>query len=740
LTLATGSQAAELNTPDGVEDPYAPISAWAVCPPQAGQEFVPRFDGKRGLSPTYLSGELADRDSEGTVTLIGSAEAERADQRLQADRIIYRELEGVVEAQGQVRYDEPHLRMFASHGTIWTEQDRGEFHDTRFRFFERHGRGRANTTYLLEPGITQYKKATYTTCADNNNDWKVRASTVTLDENEGKGVAYNARLSLKGIPVLYTPYFSFPIDDRRKTGFLVPSFGSSDNSGIELTVPYYLNLAPNYDATITPRYLEDRGTQFNSEFRYLTSRQNGTINLEYLHDDKITEYNRSRFTVRDDSRFSKHLTTSIDYDRVSDKGYLDDLGDSLSLSSTTHLKRTIQADYATSWWKLGGQLDDYQTVDASISQASQPYQRLPRLTLSAAPLYRPLGLESGLDVEFVRFDHDQNVTGDRYDLQPSIRLPLRRTAFESIPKLGVRYTNYKLDDPNAADEQDLSRTTPFFSLDNTVFFERDFDIGSRRYMQTLEPRLYYLYVMSQNQDDLPLFDTSEPTFTYRELFEENRFNGSDRVGEANQLALAVTSRVLDADTGAELVRASAGQLFYFQNRTVTRTGSTRPEDDNAASDIAGDLQIALSRTWTGKADMVWNPRDTDTERANAQLQYHPGFRKIANLSYRYDRDSQNQLDASLLWPLTASWQVIGRYYYDLKDSQQLEWLGGIEYDTCCWGIRLVTREFIDTQDGVEEDNRIYLLQFVLKGLTRFGSDIESVLEDGILGYRRRPED
>jgi len=726
-------------------DPYRPISAWTVCPPQPLQEFTPASPlSKRADAVTNLAGDMATRDSDGTLVLIGNAEAERADQRIKADRLVYIERDGIVNVEGQVRYDEPQMTIRGSHGTMWLDENRGELHDTFFRFYDRHARGDARTSYLVEPGITRYDKVSYTTCADDSNVWKLRASSVTLYKEEGEGVARNARLNIQGVPVLYTPYLSFPIDDRRKTGFLVPSFGSSDNSGFELRVPYYINLAPNYDATLTPRYLQDRGTQLNADFRYLRHKQEGFIKAEYLPDDALADKNRSRFTFRDTSRFGNHFITNINYDWVSDSDYVTDLGDSLSLASVTHLPRSFSADYNTNWWRAGLRVDDYQTIDKTIAPANRPYERLPRLTFSGTSPAQPFGLETGLSSEFVRFDQDTRVTGNRVDLQPNLRFPIRRTAFETTPKLGVRYTSYQLNNADPEQTTHPSRTTPVFSLDNVLFLERDMRVGSRSYTQTLEPRLFYLYVRGQNQDDIPLFDTSEPTFTYRELFEENRFNGADRMGDANQLALALTTRVLDPATGEEKIRASAGQLFYFGNRNVTLPDTQA--DDSNQSDIAGELDVILSRAWQGKADLILNQQDQKTERANARIQYHPGFRKIANVSYRYRREEQDQVDASILWPLTPSWQVLGRWYYDIDSSKKLETMVGIEYDSCCWGIRLVGREFVNS-DSTEnnssdstETNRAIMVQFVLKGLAHIGSDIESLLEDGILGYTERPED
>jgi len=741
ITAVADSHAGQNPAADaGALDPFAPISTWAVCPPPPDRDYDLQFSGNPEEAPTHLTGSRAERTEVGKLTLTGHAEAQRGYQRLRAERLVYSEAGATVEADGNVAYDEPSLNITGNKGKFWLNENRGELFGTHFHFYDRHGRGVARKAYIVRPGVTRFKKTMYTTCPESSNTWSLRATKVTLNKNTGVGVARNARLNIKDVPILYTPYLTFPIDDRRKTGFLTPSFGSSDNSGFEFKLPFYWNIAPNYDLLLTPRHLQDRGTQFTTEFRFLQHQQRGLVRVEYLNQDDITGNQRNRVIVRDKVRFSPNLTASIDYDRVSDKNYINDLGDSLSLASVTHLKRTGQVNYTTSWWNLGVQVDDYQTVDTTISQQNRPYQRLPRITFNADSPLRPLGLESRLATEAVRFDSGQRVTGDRLDLQPSISWPYRSRAFESTPKFGVRYTGYRLDNQGGGQPKRPNRTLPFFSLDNTVYFERNLSIAGHRYTHTLEPRLFYLYVRGENQQNLPLFDASEPTFTYRELFKENRFNGVDRVGDANQAALALTTRLIDPDNGAERLHASVGQLFFFANRNVT-LNNTAPQT-RSTSNIAAEIEMALSRAWSGKADMVWDPHDNSTQRANARIQYHPGFRKIANISYRFQNGSQNQIDISGLWPLSPSWQILGRWYYDISDSRKLESLVGIEYDSCCWGVRFITRDFIDsTNDNTNNtSNRIFMVQIVLKGLAAFGSNIESVLEDGILGYSKRPQD
>lgn len=722
------------------EDPYKPISTWTVCPPPPPRDYDLDINSDPEDAPLNLTGDSATRLSSETFTLIGNAMAQRGNQQLKADRIIYKEEEGILDLEGDVQFDDPEKSVTANDGRVWINENRGEFRHVSYRFYQRHARGKARKALLLEPGVTEYRKSSYTTCPDGSNVWMINGDKVTLDTNTGVGVARGGRMQVKDVPILYLPYLSFPIDDRRKSGFLAPAFGSSSQSGVELTTPYYFNLAPNYDAIFAPRYLDDRGLQLNGEFRYLSKYSNSILNVEYLNDDKKTGDNRSRITFKDASQFNQHLSTSINYDRVSDEFYLRDLGDSLSLASTTFLPRNGEVNYNTRWWNAGVRVDNYQTIDKTVLPQNRPYERLPRVVLNLFPDPLPMGLDFTLASEAVNFRQNDNVEGKRIDMQPNISLPLYGNAYELIPKAGIRRTSYNLNNQTAGESDDPSRTTPIASLDGTLFFERDLSFGSHNYTQTLEPRAYYLYVQNQNQENLPLFDTGQPTFTYNELFEENRFNGVDRMGDANQTTLALTTRFLDKKTGAEQFRASVGQIYYFKDREVTLNNT--PAETENRSDIAAEMQIGISRLWRGHANFVWDPFEEDTQRADATLQYHPAFRTLANVSYRYTKDLQNQIDTSFLWPVNPNWHALGRYYYSIDDAKILERMVGIEYDNCCWGIRLVAREFINSNvitDDAETDTAI-MFQFVFKGLAHVGSSIENLLEDGILGYTPRPED
>ncbi len=708
-------------------------SAWDVCPPPPPRDYAPDAGGDQ--DETHVSGISASRDANDNYRISGDASVQRGDTRIRAEQIEYRAQEGFVDAEEGLTFDNPDERITAARGRFWIDEKRGELEDTRYWLYKLHAHGNAEKINLEEPAVVRLKDANYTTCPDGSKVWVLKSRDVKLDKQEGFGTARNTSLEIQGLPLFWFPYFSFPIDDRRKTGFLVPSIGSSDKSGLDIRVPYYFNIAPNYDATFTPRYLQDRGTQLGTELRYLFSHQAGSLNFEYLPKDRIRDDQRNRITFQDHGAFGDHLTTQINYDRVSDNQYLKDLSDSLSLASITYLTRSAQADYAASWWNAGLLVDDYQILDETVPADQRPYQRLPRVVLGLQPEQPVLGTRLGMNAEFVYFFENARVRGRRTDLWPRLSWPVRRSLYEITPSIGYRYTYYNLENQDPGTPSTLSRGTPVASLDNRLFFERDFSLFGNRYRQTLEPRLFYLYVAGRDQNDIPLFDSSDPTFSYGELFRENRFYGADRMGDANQVALSLGSRLLDPDTGAEQMRFAIGQLFYLQDRTVMVDNS--PPSNEATSNIAGEAAVTFNRSWSALSDFVVNPRDTALERTNISFQYKPGYRKLANIGYRYRRGVQNQIDTSILWPLGKQWHFVGRWYYDIGATKLLENLAGLEYQSCCWSTRLVMRSYLDDISG--SINRTILLQFTLKGLTSFGSDVDSMLENGILGYSRSPE-
>lgn len=728
--------------PDGVPSPAAaarPLPAsdtkWPLCPPLPDRQLQFTGTEDREQAETRLNADHAESLPDDVYELRGQAVILRADQRVEADYLRFDDRNGIADAKGRVRYDDPDLHLEAEQAHLLVNTDEGEISPADYLLYPAHGRGEAETVFLEGPERKRLVAATYTTCAYGSDAWRLRASQVTLKQDEGVGVARNARLEIGNVPVFYTPYISFPIDDRRKSGFLIPSYGSSNESGFDLRVPYYWNIAPDRDATITPRYLDKRGLMLGTEFRYLNHDNEGQLDFAFLPSDDAYGEDRHLAGYRHTGTIGERIRIEANLNDVSDEDYFEDFGDSLDLTSITHLERRIDGTYRGDSWSLLGRVQQFQTVDSAIAATRRPYARLPQLHFSTRPRDLPLGLESSLNADLTAFDHSRDDlvdTGSRLDLRPRISLPLQRTAYEVIPAFTLAYTKYDLDRVDPTRDDQPSRTVPIFSLDNKIFFERNTRLLGTDYLQTLEPRAFYLYAPERYQDDLPVFDSANRTFRFRELFSENRFTGADRVGDANQLALAVTSRYLDTNTGTERLRASVGQLFYFEDRDVTLRNTSPLE--NSTSEIAGELQIHVSPAWSFFADALWDPEDGTTSKSNTGFRYRGARRQVANLSYRYTKGRLAQLDSSWLWPLNARWHLAGRWNYSLLDNSTLEGLFGAEYDSCCWALRVAWRTIRNDRAGSANNNALYL-EWELKGMTSLGDKVESLMKSGILGYQ-----
>jgi LPS-assembly protein len=705
---------------------------WSLCPPVATTTLPLPADATASDTQIHLAGDTAEVGDETLYTLQGNAVVTYGTRQVNADTLIYDQEGGTIDASGDLHYRQPDLALTATRARLYPDEDRGELHNVDYVLPDRHGRGTATVVNLDGKQRQHLEQASFTTCPRGETpDWELSASRLDLDEEEGMGVAHHARLALKDVPVLYTPYISFPIDDRRRTGFLIPKIGTSEETGFDLSVPYYLNLAPNYDATLTPRYMSDRGLQMGGEFRYLHRHNSGQLSGEYLpSDNRYDNRNRHLVAFEHNGNPFPRLTTSIDAADVSDKDYFEDLGGDLVNSSRVALKREADVVYHGNRWRLDTRVLDFQTVDPTIPAADRPYKELPRIRLNAAPDWHLAGLRFSMDSEATEFKKDQAVTGRRVDLLPRISLPVERAAYYIKPTVGLRHTLYRLDDTEPGDPDDPERTTAIASLDSGLFFDRNARWGSTDYIQTLEPRLFYLFVPNKDQNDIPVFDTGTFEFNFWQLFLENRFSGPDRMGDANQVAVAMTTRLLDPATGVQRLSASLGELVYFRDRKVTLPDEPVQSDNSSA--IIGEVDVTFSPRWRSRAEFQWNPGETHTDVGNVLLQYRADKRQLANLSYRYRRQVLNQTDVSFLYPLGQAWHVVGRWNYSIKNRRTLETLGGVGYESCCWNLQVVGRSYVNNKNGGRTTG-IYL-QAELKGLTGVGSQVDSVLEHGILDY------
>lgn len=725
FTVAIGAALLAANA--GAEGARTHELDWSLCSTQYPVATGPA--PHRRQTQTEVSADQVEARDQVQTTFKGHVELRRADQRLYSDRLIYEDPSQTVHASGDVRYRDQDASVDGDRADMQLDADRNEMRDARFQLYRKHARGASEVVRMEGAGHIRLHNTTYTTCDAGQEDWLLRAKEITLDDDEGKGTARSTTIRFKGVPVLYLPYLSFPTDDRRKSGFLPPGIGNSDKSGFEISTPYYFNLAPNRDATLTPRYLSERGLQLQGEYRYLTPSSHGTVNAEVLQDD-VYGGSRGLLGYRHQGSLGPRLRTEIDVTHVSDDTYFTDLGTSLSIASRTNLERRVDLYYQGAFWGLLGRVQDFQTVDPAIGIDGRPYRRAPQLLLQGTLPTRAFGLQYDFRAELVRFDRRDSVTGDRLDLMPSISLPLRTPATYLTPRLSLRYTGYRLDGTAPGQPDGPDRTQPIVSVDSGLFLERDLSLRGVKLRQTLEPRAYYLYVPHRNQDDIPLFDTGELDFDFYRLFLENRFTGPDRIGDTNQLTLALTSRLLEGESGIERLRASIGQIYYFENRRVTLPVDAGV-DKTDSSDFVAELEARLDDAWSVSGGVQWSPAREQTDKGVVKIRYRPDAQRVLNLSYRLRRDDIEQTDVSLLWPISHRWSVVARWNYSLKDDRNLETLAGLEYRSCCWALRGLARKYV-TDDGLSTNGAVYL-QLELKGLGRFGSRIEDVLERGILG-------
>lgn len=658
----------------------------------------------------------------------GDVKFRRRGQWLDADEVFYDKPNNTVEAFGDVRYQDAMLDVISDSAKVHLETDTGMAENARYFLRNYHARGESGKVKRESSAKTELRNATFTTCDIGDNAWELRAEQLNLDHEEGIGWARNVRFKLWDVPVLYAPFLRFPIDARRKSGFLVPSLETSSNSGIDIRTPYYWNIAPNRDATITPRYLSQRGPMIEGELRYLNPTNFGRIRGSFLpHDNQKGDY-RGAFSYRHGGSFSPRWFTHLDLNLVSDDRYFEDLGNSLSIASTAYLNNQLDVTYQGEGWYALGRFQGFQTVDRTVPGFARPHQRLPQFLVDGFFPDQFLGLDFDFRGEIVRFERDAPPRGLRLDLWPTVSLPLQTAGTFFTPSVGIRDTRYFLDDAPPDIGDTVSRTLPVVSVDTGVIFERS--LWGNRLRQTLEPRAYYLYIPFQNQENFPVFDSALLDFYFHRLFQPNRFTGADRLNDANQLTLAVTTRFLQSATGDELFRASIGQIRFFRDRQVTLPGF--PDETDSGSSVIAEVAARLASAWSLRGELRFDPHQERTNLGAAELRYRGTRGRLLNVSYRFRRDVLEQIDVSGRYPIAKNWNVVGRWYQSIVDDRLLEVLGGVEYDSCCWAVRLVGRSYITNIEG--DRNNSILVQLELKGLGNLGQNVESLLRRTVLGY------
>ncbi|MBP6706218.1 MAG: LPS-assembly protein LptD, partial [Achromobacter sp.] len=683
-----------------------------------------------GNIPAYLEADSIDGDPDSDLTLTGNAQVRRIDGVIKGDRINYRKDSGEVDVEGSARMMRDGTLVTGPRAKFNVDKYTGEIEKPNFWMGATGGFAVAEHADIFSKSQMRLHTVTYSGCNCEKPSWYIKATTVDVDFDENEGVARNGVLYFKDVPILASPYMTFPVKKERKSGFLVPTYGTTSQGGLDISIPYYFNLAPNYDLTLQPRYFSKRGTQLGGEFRYMGWAYNGTLVGTYLPNDQIRDRDRWMFRWTHQQVLGNGFYTDWDYAKVSDNNYFRDISQlGLNQASTTYLPQRGRVGWSSNYWSTYVQVYKYQTLQDPDAPLIPPYDKVPELYLRGAR-YDWGGFDVDWTSTAVRFRQPlvssvrYGPDGDRLQSYPTISYPIVRPGWFIVPKAGVNFTQYqtnwyRTDWPGMPGSSNFprgaSRTVPIFSVDAGLVFDRETTLFGKSSIQTLEPRLYYLRVPYRDQSRLPVFDTSLADFSFSQAFEENTYTGGwDRIANADQVTAALTTRWLDANTGFERLSLSAAQRIYFENQKVTLPNET--PRNNVRSDFLVAASAALTDTLNTDVAAQYNPYDNRWSRALVSARWSPQRLTTVALSYRYQRDpqpgvyyqpqGQNQVSLAVQWPFTKRWYGVGRVDYSLRsgpsstvanlnDSPRVtQAIAGLEYKgDYCWVGRVVYQRY-----------------------------------------------
>ncbi len=665
----------------------------------------------------------------------GNVVMSHADQLLKADNATYNQKSAVFEAEGNVLYSETGMEITGERIRFDSDSDSGVIHNANYKIDRSHASGEAERAEKAGSYLNRYTNASYSTCDPDNRSWEMRAEEIEMDDLDGWGSAKNAVVRFKGVPILYSPNHTFPTDERRKSGFLFPSWGYTNKGGADLSAPYYWNIAPNRDAILTPRAITKRGAHLSGDFRYLNPNNSGEMSASLLPDDDVRGNNRYQLKIAHTGSYQESLDQplryEINYASLSDTDYLTDFGNNLGLASTNTLEQTAKVSYNATRWNLSALLSDHYNVDKNLATADEPYRKLPQIDAQWSSQKGDNQLNYEIEGQFAHFDHPDpsKLSAERYWTKPAIDYNytfLNESAFIK-PALSVSYGRYELEDGSSS-----NMTVPHYTLETGLFFERDGDnytgLLGNDYLQTLEPKLKFSYIpdgKSSGQN----FDS--PITVGNTTLDLSEFYGKDSAPYTKQITWSVDSDYILNSDNKTMVATSLEQTRDFKN-TRTRDWS------NLVANISTDFGSHHTRL-----EMDWDPYDNWNDTLRADYQFDNLQQQVFNLGYIYERDTKKQLDLSAAWKLNPQWSLVGRYNHELlsSNSHRLENLLGLKYDTCCWAIRFMRRNyFTGAGSSVNQYDTTWLVALELKGLGNIGKSepLDTLLTDSIRGYRSEP--
>ena len=684
--------------------------------------------------------------TEEKFTAVGNAEAERLNDFLKADTISYNTNSKDLAASGNVKYFNQDISIYSKNATYKNNLEEINFSKAKYYKSDKSASGNAEEIFIKKNKDIILKNGSYTACSLNDPDWELTSTTTELYREIDRGHAFNMLLKYKNIPVFYSPFMSFPLSDKRQSGLLTPSFSVGDGA-TSFSLPYYFNLAENYDATAEITSISNRGILFDNEFRHIGDASSSLLNLSFLENDDKHGGDRYLYSFSDERQLFNNVQSterayqgatmysSISYSRVSDLEYFDDFGDSLSTTSQSSVRRDIRL-YGEKYFEDG--VIDYEISSLSY-QPSQPgissqYKTSPSIKLNINNFNQNEAIRYNLKTSIEEFKHKNNsqTEGTRYLAYPSIEMPVRTDGWELVPKLGMRYIDYNLDNNSSSE----SKTTPIVSLRGKLYFEKN--VGNKLY--TMEPEAYLLYIPVGNQDANPIFDSGITEFKYS-LFAENRFYGEDRLNDAKQMTLALTHRIIDEDSGEELFTGTLGQIIYFDDRDVHLVSNKKSHSD--ASNIIGLMNTKISDYSSLSIGAVFNPHAGHGMRSAARYRYDASTDsryKLFNADYRFHRGEEEEIDLSGVYSFNNNFSLVGKYNYSFSNSRSnvedlVDTMFGMELNSCCYALKVVIRNY---WTGTEKDNVLFF-EFLPKGLTSSNNTTSTLLREGIPGYQDKVE-
>ncbi|TAN71165.1 MAG: LPS-assembly protein LptD [Gallionella sp.] len=676
-------------------------------------------------TPAFVEADNLAGKKENQIEAAGNAILRKRGQSIRADRLLYFQDTQDLDARGAVVLEQDGNTMSGPHLKLNLDTSIGAMERPVFYLAENDGRGSADMMHIHDKQHYTLDKATYTTCPTDDRGWLLKMSRLEIDRDQQIGTAHHAWVEFIGTPILYSPWMDFPLNDQRKSGFLSPVFGSTTKGGREVTLPYYWNIAANRDATIAPRVMTKRGVLLENEFRYLEPGYGGEVKFDVLPNDALADRSRTRVALMHNQAIAGGLSGYVNLTSVSDDAYYRDLSNTVGLTSQVNLLQEGVLNYNAGWWGAIARVQRYQALVPN----STPYKRLPQLAVSAQRKHA--GANLAFAGEYADFSHPTSLNARRFTLNPSVSYPLlSEPAFYLTPKVSLHSTYYAMGANNTGVLQNASRTLPLFSVDGGVAFERDWNLLGGNYLQTLEPRAFYVYVPYKDQSLLPVFDTGQAGFDFTQMFSENRFYGNDRVGDANHITLAMTSRLLEQANGMERLKLMVGERFSLESPQVNLV---TPTTTTNKSDILLAASGRVTNAWSFDSEFQYDPNQSHSQRYNIATRYRPELGKALDLSYRFTRNTLRQIDASGQWPLRNRWHAVGRLNYSLQDSKSLESIVGLEYNQSCWAARLVAQRFTVAS---QQANTGLFLQLELNDFVSVGVDPLNALKQNVPSYTK----